>query len=114
MTAKRYRDVFVQIIIMFRNLFDFPVDAFRKKRGLKSLGMPHFVGHGSHEVNDKRHRFIVVPRFGADVWSLYLANDRKMPLHTAYRLAIQMVILFCHWNIRTNTMFGKAHRLIVV
>lgn len=58
--------------------------------------MPNFVGHGSHEVNSKRHRFIVVPRFGADVWSLFLANDRIMPLHTAYRLAIQMVTIYIH------------------
>lgn len=67
------------------------VDTFRKKRNLKSLGMPHFVGHGSHDLNDKKHRFIVMPRFGSDVWSLYVDNGKKMPLHTVYRLAIQMV-----------------------
>lgn len=67
------------------------VDAFRKKRNLKSLGMPHFIGHGSHDLNGKKHRFIVMPRFGTDVWSLYLDNGRTMPLHTVYRLAIQMV-----------------------
>lgn len=71
------------------------VDAFRKKRNLKALGMPHFIGHGSHDLNAKKHRFIVMPRFGKDVWSLFLENGRKIPLHTVYRLAIQMVrILF--------------------
>lgn len=67
------------------------VDAFRKKRNLKTLGMPHFIGHGSHDLNGKKHRFIVMPRFGKDVWSLFLDNGRKMPMHTVYRLAIQMV-----------------------
>lgn len=53
--------------------------------------MPHFVGHGSHELNKIKHRFVVMPRFGQDVWSLFLENNRKMPVHTIYRLAIQMV-----------------------
>lgn len=53
--------------------------------------MPHFVGHGSHELNKIKHRFIVMPRFGRDIWSLFLENGRKFPLHTVYRLAIQMV-----------------------
>lgn len=53
--------------------------------------MPHFIGHGSHDLNAKRHRFIVVPRFGKEVSSIFLDNGRKMPLHTVYRLAIQMV-----------------------
>lgn len=88
----------VRLIIrlhLFQNnikIICFPiVDAFRKKHGLKALGMPHFVGHGSHELNQKRHRFIVMPRYSADIWSLFLQNGRKMPLHTVYRLAIQMV-----------------------
>lgn len=72
------------------------VDAFRKKRNLKSLGMPHFIGHGSHDLNGKKHRFIVMPRFGKDVWSLFLDYGRKMPLHTVYRLAIQMVCKHKH------------------
>lgn len=68
------------------------VETFRKKHGLKTLGMPHMVGHGSHDLNKKKHRFIVMPRYSTDIWSIFLKNDRKMPLHTVYQLAIQMVI----------------------
>lgn len=53
--------------------------------------MPHFVGHGSHELKQIKHRFIVMPRFGADIWSKFKANNDKLPLHTVYRLAMQMV-----------------------
>lgn len=77
--------------IILKIIFFHLVDAFRKKRNLKSLGMPHFVGHGSHDLNAKKHRFIVMPRFGSDIWTLFNNNGRKMPLHTVFRLAIQMV-----------------------
>lgn len=77
--------------IMTSLLFPFAVDSFRKKNGLKSLGMPHLVGHGSHDFNQIKHRFVVMPRYGKDVWNLFVENNRKMPQHTVYRLAIQMV-----------------------
>lgn len=73
-------------------MFSLSVETFRKKHGLKSLGMPHFVGHGSHDLNEIKHRFIVMPRFGADIWNIFMKYDSKFPLHTVYRLAIQMVI----------------------
>ncbi|XP_055323194.1 nucleosomal histone kinase 1 isoform X2 [Sitodiplosis mosellana] len=86
--------LFVEMHFYMRNGKMADIDAFRKKRNLKSLGMPHFVGHGSHDLNDKKHRFIVMPRFGSDVCSLYVENGKKMPLHTAYRLAIQMLDVY--------------------
>lgn len=58
---------------------------------MKALGMPHFVGHGSHDLNKIKHRFVVMPRYGQDIWQLFLDNNRRMPVHTIYRLAIQMV-----------------------
>jgi vaccinia related kinase len=55
------------------------------------LGMPSFVGSGSHDQDKLKHRFVVMPRYGKDLWSIFLENDRKMPLHTVYRLALQLV-----------------------
>lgn len=73
------------------NEISFSVEAFRKKRGLKQLGMPHFLGHGSHDLNGIKHRFLVIPKFGRDIWTFFLENNKKIPLHTIYRLALQMV-----------------------
>lgn len=67
------------------------VEAFRKAKGLKSLGIPHFVSHGSHELNDIKHRFLVMPRYGKDIWKIYKENDCQLPEHTIYRLSLQMV-----------------------
>ncbi|XP_031628037.1 nucleosomal histone kinase 1 [Contarinia nasturtii] len=86
--------LFVEMHFYMRNAKPADIEAFKKKRNLKALGMPHFVGHGSHDLNEKKHRFVVMPRFGSDIWSLFLKNDRKMPLHTVYRLAIQMIDVY--------------------
>lgn len=53
--------------------------------------MPHFVGSGSHELDGVKHRFIVMPRYAQDIWSIYLKNGKLFPSHTVYRLALQML-----------------------
>lgn len=61
---------------------------------MSSLGIPHFVGSGSHELNAIKHRFVVMPRFGKDISKCWLENGKRMPQHTAYRLALQMLDAF--------------------
>lgn len=63
---------------------------------MASLGMPHFVGHGSHELNAVKHRFVVMPRYAKDIAKFWQENDKKLPEHTIYRLAIQMVTFINH------------------
>lgn len=74
------------------NNFCFSVNSFCKKRGIGSVGVPSLIGHGSHDLDGVKHRFIVMPRYGKDVWSAFLTNGRKLQVHTIYRLAIQMVV----------------------
>ncbi|KAG4079025.1 hypothetical protein HA402_001680 [Bradysia odoriphaga] len=67
------------------------IEKYRKAKNLKSLGMPHYVGHGSHEVNGSRHRFVVMPRYARDVWSYFIENGKILPQPTIFRIAIQML-----------------------
>lgn len=67
---------------------------FQKERGLKSLGMPYMVGNGSVEINGIKHRFIVMPRYGADLTKHFLSNGRKLPEGTCYRLVLQMLEVY--------------------
>lgn len=53
--------------------------------------MPYFVGSGSYDLQNDKHRFVVMPRYGNDIWGLFLNNNKKFPLHTVYRLALQMI-----------------------
>lgn len=69
----------------------FTVETFKKSRKLSGLGMPYFVGSGSQELDGVKHRFIIMPRYSQDIWSLYLKNGKSFPKHTVYRLALQML-----------------------
>lgn len=67
------------------------IKSFQKSNKLSSLGMPNFIGNGSHDLDGVKHRFVVMPRYGKDIWSIFLNNGRKFPQHTVSRLGIQMV-----------------------
>lgn len=73
------------------HFFFFTVEKFRKQRGLKTFGMPYLIASGSHDLNSIKHRFIIIPRYGQNIWNIFLENNRRLPQHTVYRLAIQMV-----------------------
>lgn len=74
------------------------VEKFRTEQRLATLGMPHFVASGSHELNAIKHRFVVMPRYGQDIGKLWLAAGRRLPAHTVCRLALQMldVLAYIH------------------
>lgn len=67
------------------------VENFKKEKGFKTLGMPYYIGSGSHDLENIKHRFLVMPRFGRDLWSIFQEQGRKFPLHTIYRVGIQIV-----------------------
>lgn len=70
------------------------IKKFQKEHGMKSLGMPYMIGNGSAEINGIKHRFIVMPRYGTDVAKHFLANGRRLPEGTCYRLALQMLDVY--------------------
>lgn len=53
--------------------------------------MPAYIGSGSHEHNGKKYRFLVMEKFGKDIWQLFLENNRKFPEATVYQLGLQIV-----------------------
>uniref|UniRef100_A0A1Q3EWG6 non-specific serine/threonine protein kinase n=1 Tax=Culex tarsalis TaxID=7177 RepID=A0A1Q3EWG6_CULTA len=83
--------LFVEMHFYMRNAKQDEIEKFRKARGLKHLGMPHFVGNGSHELQNLKHRFLVMPRYSTDLWGIFLKNEKRFPQHTVYRIALQMV-----------------------
>ncbi|XP_063706699.1 serine/threonine-protein kinase VRK1 [Culicoides brevitarsis] len=83
--------LFVEMHFYMRNAKYEDINTFKISRKLVDLGIPHFVGSGSHDIEGIKHRFIVLPRYGRDIWSLYLINDKLFPIHTVCRLALQMI-----------------------
>lgn len=53
--------------------------------------MPAYIGSGSHECNGTKYRFVVMEKFGKDLWKLYLENNRCFPTQTAFQISIQLL-----------------------
>ena len=66
------------------------IETFRKNLKLKTLGMPEYIGMGSHDIETVKHRFIVLPRFGRDIFKIFVEQNHKFPLHTVFRLGCQV------------------------
>lgn len=61
--------------------------------------MPHFLGCGSHYYNNERYRFIVLPKYGIDLQTVFLNSGKRFSVKTAFTLATYVVCLAyfkCH------------------
>jgi len=79
----------------FRNkriaVYVFLVDNWQKKKKLGILGMPRYIASGSHEFKSTKYRFLVIDRYGKDLWKIFEENNKQFPEHTVYKLALQIV-----------------------
>lgn len=69
----------------------FVVDSFISSKKLKTLGMPVYHGSGSHDVKDTKYRFVVMERFGSDIWKIFLDNKKIFNPLAVYKVGIQIV-----------------------
>ncbi|ALC46720.1 ball [Drosophila busckii] len=83
--------LFVEMHFYLRNAKLEDINQYKHQRGIKTLGMPHMLAHGSVDINEQKHRFVVMPRYGSDISKFVEQNGKRLPEATAYRLAIQML-----------------------
>ncbi|XP_078033881.1 uncharacterized protein LOC144468344 [Augochlora pura] len=83
--------LFVEMHFYLRNAKPDEINAWKKKKKLSRLGMPPFLGSGSHEYKSTKYRFIVLERYGTDLWKLFEQNNKEFPEHTVYKVAIQII-----------------------
>ncbi|XP_043277957.1 serine/threonine-protein kinase VRK1-like [Venturia canescens] len=93
--------LFVEMHFYMRNAKPEDIEAWRKKKKLQHLGMPKFIGSGSHECHGTKYRFVVMERYGTDLWKLFLENGRKFPEQTVYKIAIQILDVLEYIHSRT-------------
>ena len=55
--------------------------------------MPTSYGNGTHEFKGDKYRYLVLERYGKDVWKIFLENGRMFPTATVFQLGLQMVRL---------------------
>ncbi|KAK0092917.1 hypothetical protein PV326_000324 [Microctonus aethiopoides] len=83
--------LFVEMHFYMRNAKPDDISTWKKKKKIQRLGMPEFIGSGSHECHGIKYRFVIMERYGTDLWKLFIENNRKFPEHTVYKLAIQII-----------------------
>ncbi|XP_033634992.1 serine/threonine-protein kinase VRK1-like isoform X1 [Asterias rubens] len=67
------------------------VEEWKQKHKLSHLGVPKFIGSGMHTRGKKDFRFLVMERFGEDIWKKYLASNKQFTPKTAFTLSIQIL-----------------------
>ncbi|GJQ76347.1 hypothetical protein Trydic_g2068 [Trypoxylus dichotomus] len=83
--------LFVEMHFFMRNAKRVDIDMFKESKKLKTFGMPVYCGSGSHEVKNTKYRFVVMEKFGSDIWKIFLENNRTFNPKAVYKIGIQIV-----------------------
>nr|CAH7724265.1 unnamed protein product [Callosobruchus chinensis] len=83
--------LFVEMHFYIKNARSPDVDQFKTEHKLKTFGMPVYYGSGSHEFKGDKYRFLVMEKFGSDIWKIFLENNRIFPTSTVFKIAIQIL-----------------------
>lgn len=67
------------------------IDAWKEDHQKPRLGMPKYMGSGSHIYADNKYRFMVMERFGSDLQKMLEKNNKRFSLKTTYQLGIQII-----------------------
>ncbi|KAJ0174419.1 hypothetical protein K1T71_009527 [Dendrolimus kikuchii] len=83
--------LFVEKHFYIRNTNKDDIAKFMKSNNLSSLGMPTYFGNGSHEYNGEKYRYLVLERYGKDLWTIFKECGRSFPPVTVFQLGLQML-----------------------
>ncbi|XP_068617542.1 nucleosomal histone kinase 1 [Battus philenor] len=83
--------LFVEKHFYIRNAKKEDIANFMQKKKLSTFGMPSFYGNGSHEFNGEKYRYLVLERYGKDLWSLFKESGRLFPVNTVFQIGLQML-----------------------
>lgn len=67
------------------------IENWKRQKRLKHLGMPKYLGSGSHEYNGQKYRFMVMERFGDDLQKIINKHSKKFSYKTVVQVVIQVV-----------------------
>ncbi|XP_049876347.1 nucleosomal histone kinase 1-like isoform X2 [Pectinophora gossypiella] len=83
--------LFVEKHFYVRNANKDDIANYMKSKKLSSLGMPTYFGNGSHDYKGEKYRYLVLERYGKDLWSLFKECGRSFPTTTVFQLGLQML-----------------------
>ncbi|XP_030022580.2 serine/threonine-protein kinase VRK1 [Manduca sexta] len=83
--------LFVEKHFYIKNANKDDISKFMQSKKLSSLGMPTYFGNGSHDFQGEKYRYLVLERYGKDVWTLFNECNRSFPTTTVFQLGLQML-----------------------
>jgi len=83
--------LFVEMNFYLRTAKAEMVEEFRKKRGLKSFGMPVLRGSGNHTFKGSKYRFLVMDRYSKDLDKFFQGGKQVFSNQNSFTLAIKIL-----------------------
>lgn len=85
--------LFVEINCYLRIAKSQTVEEWKIRNNVGTLGMPTYVASGSHQIKDdeRKLRFLIIPRFGKDLEQVFQSKKCKFNLKTVLIIATQLV-----------------------
>ncbi|XP_045537179.1 serine/threonine-protein kinase VRK1 [Papilio machaon] len=83
--------LFVEKHFYIRNANKDDIAKFMQSKKLSTLGMPSYYGNGSHDFKGEKYRYLVLERYGKDLWSLFKESGRSFPVPTVFQIGLQML-----------------------
>ncbi|KYM97523.1 PREDICTED: serine/threonine-protein kinase VRK1-like [Cyphomyrmex costatus] len=83
--------LFVEMHFYMRNCKSEEISSWKNKKKLAALGIPRYVASGSHEYKNTKYRFLVIDRYGKDLWKIFEENNKQFPEHIVYKLSLQII-----------------------
>nr|XP_018917690.1 PREDICTED: serine/threonine-protein kinase VRK1-like isoform X1 [Bemisia tabaci] len=94
------------------------IEKWMKDKKLKYLGVPKYISSGTHEYKATKYRFLITEKFGEDLYKIFLAHKKSIPLPTVLQISIQLINIleylhangFVHRDIKgTNILVGQPN-----
>ncbi|CAG4982121.1 unnamed protein product [Colias eurytheme] len=83
--------LFVEKHFYIRNANKDDIAKFMKEKKLSTFGMPSYYGNGSHNFKGEKYRYLVLERYGKDLWTLFKDSGRSFPPTTVFQIGLQML-----------------------
>ncbi|XP_041981875.1 serine/threonine-protein kinase VRK1 [Aricia agestis] len=83
--------LFVEKHFYIRNANKEEIAKFMKAKKLTTFGMPLYYGSGAHDFKGEKYRFLVLERYGKDLWTIFKDSGRSFPPTTVFQIGVQML-----------------------
>ncbi|XP_044728832.1 serine/threonine-protein kinase VRK1-like [Chrysoperla carnea] len=95
------------------------IQEWLNKKVILDIGMPHYVTMGSYRTLKDRYRFLILPRYGTDLETIFQKKNKQFSLKTVLTVSIQVLDIleylhskgYVHSDIKgSNLLLGTDYK----